>query len=113
MKSRTGRVALLTGLMLSTAVALACKTPAPQAVPTIIPAGTSCPSNYSHSGNTCAPSSGARYFFVLSSSQSCPSNYAQEGRLCIADHNACYAYDAAGQSCPSGYGSSGRVCTSD
>jgi hypothetical protein len=113
MKSRMGRGALLTSLILSTAVAFACKTPAPHAVPTMIPDGTSCPSNYSHSGNTCVPSSGARYFFVLSSAQSCPSNYAQEGRLCVADQNACYAYDAAGQSCPSGYGSSGRVCASD
>ena len=100
-------------LAVSFHVQAACNNPAPRALPFVVPPGQSCPSNYSQSGTTCNPNSGAGYAFVVSSGQSCPSNYGQSGRVCVANSGACYAFYVGTGSCPSGYGQSGGVCVSN
>ena len=91
-----------------------CQNPAPPPMSTQVPQGSSCPFNYSQTGNTCSPSFGAaRYFFVTPSGVGCPMTYSQEGQLCIANTNSCHAYFSGGGSCPSGYAMSGPVCISN
>lgn len=101
-------------LLAASQVFAACQNPAPRAQPFNVPSGQSCPSNYSQTGTTCAPSSSsAGYSFLVPSGQSCPSNYSQQGPICIANSGACYAYYSGGGSCPSGYAQQGPICISN
>jgi len=100
-------------LVLSLDVAAACQNPAPRALPFTAPNGSSCPSGYSQTGTTCAPSGGANYSFVVPSGNSCPGGYSQQGQICIASSSSCYAYYSGGGSCPSGYAQQGPICISN
>ena len=101
----------LISLVLALNVQASCRNPAPSALPFEVPAGQSCPSGYSQSGNLCNPGGSARFSFVVPQGQSCPSNYSQSGRVCTASSNACHAFVIGGGSCPSGYSQSGKVCS--
>ena len=103
----------LTSLLISPIAFGACQNPAPRALPLVVPSGSSCPSSYSQTGTTCAPSSGANYAFVVPSGNSCPGGYSQQGQLCIANIGSCYAYYSGGGSCPSGYSQQGAICISN
>jgi len=62
-----------------------CRTPVPRPVPFTAPAGQGCPSGYTTSGSTCAPSSSsAPWVLVVPRGHGCPSNYTQSGQMCMA-----------------------------
>ena len=97
----------------SAAPALAdCRVPAPPAMafPSM---GSSCPSGYYKSGDSCTPYGASSNYAFPSGGGSCPSGYYQSGNACLAySEKSCHAFPNGGGSCPSGYYRSGDACLS-